>query len=145
MEQPSGFETHDRQTHVCKLNKALYGFKEAPRTWYDKMDSFLMCLGFTKSKAYSNLYFMVDDGRPMILLLYIDDMFLTGEYELIIYTKRRLATKFKMKDLGMIHYFSGLEVWQRSNRIFLGQGKYVVDILKIFRMLEYKAIATPMA
>ena len=55
MEQPLGFETHERKTHVCKLRKALYGLKQAPRTWYDMMDSFLMSLGFTKSKADSNL------------------------------------------------------------------------------------------
>ena len=55
VEQPLAFETHDRKTHVCKLRKALYCLKQAPRTWYDKMDSFLMSLGFTKSKEYSNL------------------------------------------------------------------------------------------
>ena len=51
MEQPLGFKTHDTKTHVCKLKKALYGLKQEPRTWYDKMDSFLMSQGFTKSKV----------------------------------------------------------------------------------------------
>ena len=55
VEQPLGFKTHDRKTHVCKLKKALYGLKHAPRTWYSGMDSFLMSLGFTKSKADSNI------------------------------------------------------------------------------------------
>ena len=55
VEQALGFDTHDRETHVCKLNKALYGLKQEPRTWYDRIDSFLSNLGFTKSKAYSNL------------------------------------------------------------------------------------------
>ena len=50
VEQPLGSETHDRKTHVCKLKKDLYGLKQAPRTWYDRMDKFLMSLGFTKSK-----------------------------------------------------------------------------------------------
>ena len=50
VEQPLGFETHDRENHVCKLNKALYGLKHAPRTWYDIIDNFLTGLGFTKSK-----------------------------------------------------------------------------------------------
>ena len=49
-----------------------------------------------------------------------------------------------MKDLGLMHYFLGLEVWQISEGIFLNQGKYVVDILKRFNMLECKAMATPM-
>ena len=53
VEQPLGFETHDRKTHVCKLKKALYGLKQAPRTWYDRIDIFLSSLGFTKSKVDS--------------------------------------------------------------------------------------------
>ena len=68
VEQLLGFETHDRETHVCKLKKALYGLKQAPRTWYDRIDSFLSSLGFTKSKADSNLYYKVEEGNPMIYL-----------------------------------------------------------------------------
>ena len=67
MEQPLGFETHDRKTHVCKLKKSLYGLKQEPRTLYDMMDKFLMSLGFTKSKLDSNLYFKVKGGRPVML------------------------------------------------------------------------------
>jgi hypothetical protein len=49
-----------------------------------------------------------------------------------------------MKDLGMMHYFLGLEVWQRTDDIFLSQGKYTIDILRRFGMLEYKSMATLM-
>ena len=66
--------------------------KQALRRCYKRMDRFLMSLGFTKRKEYSNLYFKVEDGRPVILLLYVDDLFLTGNEELIIDTRRRLAT-----------------------------------------------------
>ena len=58
------------------------------------MDSFLMSLGFTKSKEDSNLYFKVEYERPMILLLYVDDLFLIGEEELITDARRRLAIDF---------------------------------------------------
>ena len=69
VEQPLGFEMHDKKTNVCKLKKALYVLKQALRTWYDKMDIFLMSQGFTKSKADSNLYFKVEGEIPMMLLL----------------------------------------------------------------------------
>ena len=64
---------HDMVSHVCRLKKALYGLKQAPRTWYGKIESFLSSLGFIKSKADSNLYYKVEYGNPVILLLYVDD------------------------------------------------------------------------
>ena len=76
----------------------------------------------------------------MILLLYVDDLFLTGEDNPINECKKKLATKFEMKDLGMMHYFLGLEVWRYPDEIFLNQGKYTVEILKRFGMLDCKAI-----
>ena len=72
----------------------------------------------------------------MILLLYVDDLFVTSEDGLIVDTKRKLATKFEMNELGMLHYFLCMEVWQNADGIFLGQGKYVVEILKRFGMME---------
>ena len=81
----------------------------------------------------------------MIFLPYVDDLFLTGEDELIVDEKRKLATEFEMKYLGMMHYFLGMEVWKSADGIFLGQGKYVVDILKRFIMLDHKVMTTPMA
>ena len=67
-----------------------------------------------------------------MLLLYLNDLFLIGMDGLITDTKRKLASKFEMKDLGMMHYFLGMEVWQSADGIFLGQGKYTVEILKRF-------------
>ena len=120
VEQPLRFETHDRQTHVCKLKKALYGLKQTLRTWYDRMDNFLMSQGFTKSKADSNLYFKVEGRRLVMLLLYFDDLFLTGEEKFIKDERRRLATEFEMKYLGMVHYFLEMEEWKNANGISLG-------------------------
>jgi hypothetical protein len=63
VEQPQGLEVHDREMHVCRWKKDLYGLKKAPRTWYGRIDIFLTSLGFTKSSAVPNLYFkVVDDG-----------------------------------------------------------------------------------
>ena len=70
-------------------------------TCYNRMDSLPMTLGFIESKADSNLYFKVEGGIPVMLLLYVDDLFLSGKEELIKVARRRLATEFEMKDLGM--------------------------------------------
>ena len=70
-----------------------------------------MDLVFNGCKVDSNLYFKVEGGIPMMLLLYVDELFLTGKEELIKDARRRLVSKFKMKDLGMMPYFIGMEVW----------------------------------
>jgi hypothetical protein len=144
IEKPQGFKVEYKKSHVCKLKKALYGLKQAPKAWYGDIDSFLTSLGFTKSKVDSNLYFKVMNDKPVILLLYVDDLFLTEEENIITECKKRFALKFEMKYLGLMHYFLGLEVWQSPERIFLNQGKYIVEILKRFDMLECKSMNTPM-
>ena len=144
VEKPLSFETHDRETHICKMKKAWYGLKQEHRTWYDRINNFLTGLGFTKSKVGSNLYYKVEEGNLVILLLSIDDLFVTGEDRLIADKKRKLDVEFKMKDLGMMHYFLGMEVWQTIDGIFLGQGKYEVEFLKRFGMMNCKALTTPM-
>lgn len=74
-----------------------------------------MSLGFTKSNSDLNIYYKVVDGDPLILLLYVDDLFLTRIERLNVKCKRELSFEFKMKDIGLMHYFLGLEVWQRSD------------------------------
>jgi hypothetical protein len=83
------------------------------------------------------------NNEPVILLLYVDDLFLTREEKLITECKKRLASEFEMKDLRLMHCFLGLEVWQSPEKI-LNQGKYTVEILKRFDMLECKPMTTPM-
>jgi hypothetical protein len=144
IEQPQGFEVHSRDTHVCRLKKDLYGLKQAPRDWYARMDSYLMRLGFSKSHVNPNLYYIVVDNAPVILLLYVDNLFITGEESLIIQCKKELASEFDMKYLGLMHYYLGLEVWQNHGEVFLGQGKYVINILQKFGMMDYKPMDTPM-
>jgi hypothetical protein len=83
LEQPDGFLLHHKGTHVCNLRKALYGLKQAPRFWYDRIDGFLKNLGFHKSDVDANLYFKVRVNQTVILILYVDNLFLIGDEQLI--------------------------------------------------------------
>ena len=87
------------------------------------------------------LFDELGDGFPLIL--YVDDLFLTEDEKIRVGCKREMASLFEMKDLGLMHYFLGLEVWQRPSEIFLSQGKYTVEILQRFEM-DCKSMATPM-
>ena len=80
------------------------GLKQAPQAWYERINSYLMKLGFNRSEVNPNHHFKVEDDKPLILVLYVDDLFLTGVDPLIHKCKRELASEFEIKD-------QGLEVW----------------------------------
>ena len=104
IEQPEGFETFDHESHVCRLKRALYGLKQEPRAWYTK-------LGFTKTEADVNLYHIMVKGKLLIIILYVDDLILTGDDQLIVSCKEDLAREFEIKDMGLMHYFLDMEAW----------------------------------
>jgi hypothetical protein len=79
IEQPEGFETFDRDSHVFRLKRALYGLKQAPRAWYTPIDNYFTGLGFTKSEVDANLYQIVVKGKLLIIVLYVDDLILNGD------------------------------------------------------------------
>ena len=69
-------------------------------------------MGFVKTDVDPNLYYLNVENEPLILVLYVDDLFLTGSFRLIKDCKKNLAKEFDMKDLVLMHYFLGFEVWQ---------------------------------
>ena len=91
IKQPQGFEAEYRETCVCKLKKDMYGLKQSPRVWYGRIDRFLTSMGFTKSKVDPNIYMKIVDDEPAILLLYVDDLFLTRNEKHIIDCKKKLV------------------------------------------------------
>jgi hypothetical protein len=82
--------------------------KQAPRTWYGWIDSFMTRLGFIKSKVDPNLYFKIENDGPVILLLYLDEFFLKDEENIITNCKKKLVVEFEMKDLDLMEYLLGL-------------------------------------
>jgi hypothetical protein len=83
IEQPQGFEVSDRETHMCLLRKALYGLKQAPGAWYSHIDPYLLQMGFKKSDVDLSLYFIIKGEDALILILYVDDLFITRAEDLI--------------------------------------------------------------
>jgi hypothetical protein len=108
------------------------------------IDTYLLQMGFEKSDVDPNLYYIIRGEDTLILILYVDDLFITGAEHLIVECKRGLASEFEMSDIGLMHYFLGMEVWQEEGHIFLGQGKYVADILSRFQMEDCRPMSTPM-
>jgi len=89
----------------------LYGLKEVPCAWYIRIDNYFTRFSFTKSEVDENLYHIVLKGKLLIIVLYVDYLILTGDDQFFVSCKEDLAREFEMKDMGLVHYFLGMEVW----------------------------------
>ena len=136
---------HTRPNHVCKLTKALYGLKQAPRAWFDTFSHFLIDFGFDCSKSDPSLFTYHHHGKTMVLLLYVDDILLTGsDTELLESLLHSLNSRFSMKDLGKPHYFLGIEIEAHSGGLFMHQKAYTEEILHMAAMSDCNPIPTPL-
>lgn len=146
VEQPHGFEIEGLENKVYKLGKALYGLKQAPRAWYGKIDKYFLDNRFQRSESEPTLYVKSKDtDEILIVCLYVDDMIFTGNsLPLINDFKEKMMSKFEMTDLGILHYFLGMEIIQDPYDIFLCQEKYAKDLLKRFHMSNCNPASTPM-
>jgi hypothetical protein len=126
MEQPPSYVQND-SILVFLLNKSLYGLKQAPRAWYAKMDNALIDTGFSSCHFDPNVYTKKVGIHIIILVLYVDDLILTSsDSKLLNHVKTCLKKKFEMMNLGFLHYFLGLQVFQTNKEIFLSQSRYVL-------------------
>ncbi|KAL3634153.1 hypothetical protein CASFOL_021207 [Castilleja foliolosa] len=143
MMQPKGFEQDNGK--VCKLNKALYGLKQASRAWYTKVKCTLGMFGFDSSKADSSLFLYNKNNVKMYMLIYVDDMLITGNDENSVHRIiEGLKMQFALKDLGEIHHFLGVEVIKTTQGLHLGQKEYIKKLLQKANMLEANKSPTPM-
>lgn len=93
MSQPPGFIDKAHLELVCKLQKSLYGLKQALRAWNDRFTKFLLTVGFEPSYADSSLFIKHDGKSVVVLLLYVDDIILTGDSDLTVqYVIQKLTT-----------------------------------------------------
>ena len=136
MDQPLNF-IQDDSSLVCFLNNSLYGLKEAPHAWISKMDIFLLDTIFSRCNFDNNVYTKRVDGHLIILVIYVDDLILTGsDPKLINHVKSQLKKKFDMTNFGYLHYFLGLQVLRSKEVISLSHSKYAYDLLCHIQM-EY--------
>ncbi|KAL4176616.1 hypothetical protein KRP22_001557 [Phytophthora ramorum] len=125
---PEGVEL-DGGFDCLELVKAIYGLKQASRVWNETFDEFMCSIGFQVSAFDPCLYIKVVDGQCVLVLVYVDDVLITGSSpELIARTKTDLKTRFEMTDSG---------------NVTMCQRRYVDDILKRFAMDECKAVVSP--
>nr|GEV08618.1 retrotransposon protein, putative, unclassified [Tanacetum cinerariifolium] len=126
--QPPGFVSKQYPDHVFALDKSLYGLKQAPQAWYDVLSQFLIDISFQKGSIDTTLLIKKKD-----LMVKPFEMSMIGEIK-----------PFEMSMIGEMKFFLGLQVNQFSNRIFINQSKYILDILKRFRMKNCDTVPIPM-
>lgn len=144
MTQPAGFVDPTKPDHVCLLHKSVYGLKQSPRAWYDKFSNFLLEFGFVCSKKDPSLFIYARDKAVIYLLLYVDDMVITGNNsQAQTRLLEELNRKFRMKDLGKLSYFLGIQAQYHANGLFLSQQKYAEDLLIIAAMKDCSPMPTP--
>ena len=144
MEQPPGYVDSKLPTHVCKLQKALYGLKQAPRAWFERFTSNLHTIGFTPSLADPSLFMYRKEDTVLFLLLYVDDIIVTGNSSTAIQALlHQLSTEFDIKDLGPLKFFLGLKIDYNASGFFVHQQKYASDLLAKFNMATCKPCSTP--
>jgi len=142
MQPPPGLSSPPNK--VCRLRRALYGLKQAPWAWFAKFSANVSRLGYSISSYDSALFIRRTDRGIILLLLYVDDMIITGDDSIgILELKQFLSQHFEMKDLGNLSYFLGLEISSSSNGFYLTQTKYISDLLLQANLTECKIIDTP--
>lgn len=143
MTLPPGLNTSNPY-QVCKLNKYLYGLKQASRQWYSKLSSFLISLGYSQSQADHYLYVKSNHHSFTALLVYVDDIVLTGDSMAEIhFVKHLMHQQFKIKDLGQLRFFLGFEIAHSKSGIFLNQRNYTLELLEDNGFLASKPSSVP--
>lgn len=149
MDLPLGYKhgvvSHKGERLVCKLHKSIYGLKQASRQWFDKFSHALLSLGFHQLKSDYSLFTKGSGSSFLALLVYVDDIIITGaSMTAIELLKQHLHGTFKLKDLGSLRYFLGLEIARSSKGIFLSQRKYVLQLIEDTGLLASKPTSLPM-
>jgi hypothetical protein len=144
MAQPPGYINPHFPKHVCRLHKSIYGLKQAPCAWFESFTTQLLNLGFHSSTADSSLFIYTAGSTIAFLLLYVDDIVLTGNNpQFISQLIVNLSKVFELKDMGTLSYFLGLQIQRSTTGLSLTQTKYATDLLTKHNMLNCSPCKTP--
>lgn len=129
---------------MCKLLQALYGLKQSPHAWYQKLKEFLLAFGFKNSKADSSLFFYRTKGVTLLFLVYVDDVILTGSSKDVIESLiTALSAQFPLKDLGSLHHFLGVRATPTGSSMHLMQDQYIHNLLEHTNMAASAPCPSP--
>jgi hypothetical protein len=143
MQPPPGVEVP--LGHVCRLHRALYGLKQAPRAWFECFVSVIIADGFSPSEHDPALFIHTSPCERTLLLLYVDDMLITGDdMEHISHVKQKLGEQFQISDLGPLSYFLGLEVLHSPKGYYISHSKYIQDLIARSGITDNRTATTPM-
>lgn len=143
MTLPPGFRSSGTN-QVLRLRKSLYGLRQAPRCWFAKLTNALLRYGFVQTYSDYSLFYLARGDMRLYVLVYVDDLLIGGnDSGAISRFKEYLSACFKMKDLGPLKYFLGIEVARSPEGIYLSQRKYTLDIIDECGMLASRPITTP--
>lgn len=147
MEQPPHYISPGQEHLVCKLVKSLYGLKQSSRVWYQRFNSFLQTLGYTRMVSDLSVYFRQSQGHILIIGLYVDDLLLASSSLTFLQTcKSELALEFSMTDHGPTHFCLGIHIQHNAQTadITISQTKYIEDMLHRFQMTDVSPVTIPM-
>jgi len=143
MECPEEIVQEVQEVQACRLVKAIYGLRQSPCAWYQKIQPFFIEHKFVPSAQDFSLY--INYGRRLLVLVYVDDLVLAAaELKENLWIKTALAKAFEMTDLGELKTFLGLEISRERNQrlLTLHQTKYINKILQRHRMEDTRPIYT---
>ena len=144
MKLPPGFNPTS-PGKVCRLQKSLYGLKQAPRCWFAKLATSLRQYGFSRSYSDYSLFTYCRGNVRLHVLVYVDDLIISGNDSAALSSfKSYLGDCFRMKDLGPLKYFLGIEVARSADGFFLSQRKYTLDIISETGLSGAKPSDTPL-
>ncbi|CAN0875318.1 Retrovirus-related Pol polyprotein from transposon RE1, partial [Linum grandiflorum] len=146
MEIPEGVQHHHPKGSVCKLEKSLYEFKQSSRAWFERFSQTVISNGYKHCQTDDMMFVKHGrEGRIAILIVYVDDIIITGnDEEEITRLKKKLNEEFELKDLGEMKYFLGMEVARSNKGLLISQRKYVLDLLDETGMIGCKPTDIPM-